>query len=329
MRLAGIVATAAAFTAGCSFSGSGDRGQVVFDPRPLSAALVTSVADTVRLRGQEESAVVDCMARRGFRYEPERITVSARAVTTNPYGLLREEQARQDGYGVVGEILSGTGTRAPATAHHPTGWTKALEGARVEKFTLSNGVVLTYRPDGCAYQGREAAYGPGWNRLENELEGVQAAVMDQVESDGRYIGALAKWSSCMRKSGYSYDDLQAPREELAHDVDVTDGTDRALKSLGLKELRIASDDYVCERRVRLHDAVYESQRYAEKSILTDSTRADLQRYQRLKQRALESAKRNASGSPKPELPQVSTTARHAERTPAPEGPAQGRHIQRS
>lgn len=296
-RLAEIVVTAAAFTTGCSFSGSGDRGQVPFDPRPLSAALVTSVADTARLREQEESAVAGCMARRGFRYEPERTTVSERAVTTNPYGLLRKEQARQDGYGVVGEIIGGTGNHAPPAAHHSTGWTKALEGTHVEKFTLSTGVVLTYRPDGCAYQGREAAYGPGWNRLENELEGLQAAVMDQAEKDGRYVSALAKWSSCMRKSGYVYDDLQAPRKELARDVESTDGSDRALRSLGGEELRIASDDYVCERRARLHEAVYEAQRYAEKSALNDSTRADLRRYQMLKRKALGTPNRSTSTGP--------------------------------
>lgn len=153
-RLAEIVATAAVFTAGCSFSDGGDRGQVPLDPRPLSAVLVTSVADTARLREQEESAVAHCMARRGFRYVPERTTVSERTVTTNPYGLLREMQAHQDGYGVVGEILSGTGNRPPPAVHHSAGWTKALEVTHVEKFTLSTGVVLTYRPDGCAYRGR-------------------------------------------------------------------------------------------------------------------------------------------------------------------------------
>jgi hypothetical protein len=167
----------------------------------------------------------------------------------------------------------------------------------VEKFTLSTGVVLTYRPDGCAYQGREAAYGSGWNRLENELEGLQAAVMDRVEKDERYINALAKWSSCMRKSGYLYEDLQAPRQELARDVESTGDRDRSLRSLGRKELRIASDDYVCERRVRLHEAVYEAQRDAEESALNDSTRADLRRYQMLKRKALGSPKRSTSTGP--------------------------------
>lgn len=289
-RLTEIVVTAA-ITAGCSVAGTGDRGQVPFDPRPLSAALVTSVADTARLREQEESAVADCMARRGFRYEPERTTMSERAVTTNPYGLLRKEQARQDGYGVVGEILSRTVNHAPPATHHATGWTKALEGTHVEEFKLPTGVVLTYRPDGCAYQGREAAYGLGWDRLENELEGLQAAVMGRVEKDGRYINALGKWSSCMQKSGYVYGDLQEPRKELARDMEATDGSDRALRSLGRKELRIASDDYACERRVRLHETVYEAQRYAEKSVLNDSTRADLRRYRMLKRKALGSPKR--------------------------------------
>ncbi|MEU2777252.1 hypothetical protein ABZ646_31230 [Streptomyces sp. NPDC007162] len=290
-RLAEIVATAAVFTAGCSFSAGGDRGQVPLDPRPLSAVLVTSVADTARLREQEESAVAHCMARRGFRYVPERRTVSERAVTTNPYGLLREKQAHQDGYGVVGEILSGTGNHPPAAVHHSTGWTKALEGTHVEKFTLATGVVLTYRPDGCAYRGRETAYGAGWNRLENELEGLQAAVMDRVEKDGRYIDALTKWSSCMRKSGYLYDDLQAPRQDLARGTESTGGSDRALRILGRKELRIASDDYVCERKVRLHETVYEVQRDAERSMLNDSARADLRRYQILKRKALGSPNR--------------------------------------
>ncbi|MFD5539759.1 hypothetical protein ACFWIJ_18550 [Streptomyces sp. NPDC127079] len=289
-RLAEILAAVAVFTAGCSFSGSGGRGHVPFDPRPLSAVLVTSVADTTRLREREESAVADCMARRGFKYVPERTRVSERAVTTNPYGLLREKQARQDGYGVVGEILSGTGDHPPSAVHHSTGWTEALEGTHVEKFTLSTGVVLTYRPDGCAYQGREAAYGPGWNRLENELEGLQAAVMDRVEEDRRYIDALAEWSSCMRKSGYLYEDLQAPRQELAHAMESAGDSERSLRSLGRKELRIASDDYVCERRVRLHEAVYEAQRDAEESALDDSARAHLRHYQMLKQKALGSPK---------------------------------------
>ncbi|MFI9604779.1 hypothetical protein ACIHCX_33890 [Streptomyces sp. NPDC052043] len=278
--------TAALFVAGCSFPGSNGRGPGTYDPRPLSASLVTSVADTARLREREESAVADCMARRGFRYVPQRATVSERTVTTNPYGLLREEQARQDGYGAVGEILNGAGNDLPAATHHSARWTKELEGTHEEKFTLPNNVVLTYRPDGCAYQAREAAYGRGWNRLENELEGLQAAVMDRVQKDDRYAKALSGWSSCMRKSGHSYEDLQAPRQELARGIKATGGEDNALRDLGRKELRIAADDYACERKARLHEAVYEAQRDAEGSLLNDSARTDIRRYRTLKRAAL-------------------------------------------
>ncbi|WP_052845086.1 hypothetical protein [Streptomyces sp. NRRL S-31] len=284
-RLAGVVAAAAAFTVGCSPPGDG-REQDVRDPRPLSASLVTSVADTGRLRQREEAAVADCMARRGYTYVPQRVKVNERAVTTNPYGLLREEQARRDGYGAVGEILGGPGRNVAVAARHSVGWTQALEGTRRKKYALPTGVVLTYRPDGCVYQGREAAYGPGWNRLEYELEGLQAAVMDRVERDGRYKKALASWSACMRKRGHPYDDLQDPRRELAGAIGRTGGKDRALRALGRRELRTAADDYACERDARLHEAVYEAQRSAQNSLLDSSARADIRRYRALKRSAL-------------------------------------------
>ncbi|GAA3905217.1 hypothetical protein GCM10022207_88230 [Streptomyces lannensis] len=285
-QLAGVVLTIAVFAAACSFPDSGGRGPVTYDPRPLSAALVTSAADTIRLQEREESAVAACMVRRGLRYLPQRAVTSERAVTTNPYGLLREEQARQDGYGAVGEIISGIGNRAPAATHHSGGWTKALEGTHEEKLTLPTGMVLTYRPDGCAYQGREEAYGRGWNRLENELEGWQALVMDRVEMNGLYANALSAWSACMRESGYSYADLQAPRQELAHRIEATGGQGKALRALGRKELRIAADDYACERKARLHEAVYEAQRDIEHTVLNAAARADIRRYQKFKRTAL-------------------------------------------
>lgn len=180
----------------------------------------------------------------------------------------------------------GPGSIGPAVGGACRVLRKPLEGTHRKKYALPTGAVLTYRPDGRVCHGREAAYGPGWNRLEYELECLQAAVMDRVEKDSRYKKALASRSACMRKRGHPYDDLQDPRRELAGAIGRTGGKDRASRALGRRELRTAADDYACERVARLHKAVYEAQRVARNSLLDSSARADIRRYRALKRSAL-------------------------------------------
>ncbi|MFI7276132.1 hypothetical protein [Streptomyces sp. NPDC049879] len=280
---------AAVLAVACSPSGNGGREPVDSDPRPLSGALATSETEAQYLRTLEETAIAECMANRGFGYTPRTVTDSGRAATTNPYGLLREERAQQDGYGAVGEVLSRANGDPMNMASESDEWSRALDGTQEESFVLSTGVVLAYRPDGCAYQARETAFGQDWNRLQNELEGLQATIMVRVENDDQYAGALSDWSACMRDSGYSYADLQAPRTELEAGIDAADGDGQALRDLGREELSIATQDYECEREARLHEAVHDVQERTERSVLDAAARSDIRRYQELKQAALDRA----------------------------------------
>ncbi|MEU2062494.1 hypothetical protein [Streptomyces sp. NPDC013455] len=273
---------------GCSPREAAGPPPAESDPRPLSGVLTTSATGTTRLRAAEERAVAACMARRGFAYEPERTAADARAATTNPYGLLREETTRQDGYGAVGAVLGTPPAtrRASGAPGHPRKWSDALLGTRERKLRLAGGRVLVYRPDGCAHQARERAYGKGWDALQGRLEALQATVMDEVAKDSGYRTALTAWSACMADSGHAYTDLQAPREEIGAAIRRARGSADRLRDVGREELETAWTDYSCERTARLHEAVSEAQRRVEGRLLDGGDRQAVRQYRRLKQAAL-------------------------------------------
>ncbi|MCX2927346.1 hypothetical protein [Streptomyces sp. NEAU-W12] len=261
---------------GCSSSGAGHE-QDGPDVRPWSGAVHFSSDEATRLHEAVEQSVASCMRGRGFAYRPQPSTDQRRAAAANPYGLLTDAVSSQDGYGIVGVLLSESGE---PSADGNTEVVAGLDGKQAEKWkdallgrdedrrevVVPDGPTFQYSPDSCAVRGREDVYGKGWDEARIIAEAASNGVIQAVGRDDAYAESVGAWSACMEEHGHTYPDLQAPRADLTSRAEKT-GSAEALRKLGGEEIDIARQDHACERQVRLHEAAAEAQSRAEKAAL--------------------------------------------------------------
>ncbi|MFG3383109.1 hypothetical protein [Streptomyces sp. NPDC047999] len=282
---------------GCA-GGAADHQRDDSGVRPWSGAARFTADEQARLHEAVQREVVACMRTRRLEYLPQPAADTRREASASPYGLLTGARARSDGYGIVGEILSGgtgpppdanAGLLASMGADQADRWRGALLGRpeTMRQITVPDAPAVRYDPDSCAARGRAEVYGRGW---EEALLGAEAAtnrVVDSVRKDAGYRRAVAEWSDCMAGRGYDYPDLQAPRAALARRAERAE-TASELTALGRTEIETASRDWACEREVRLHDAAEQAQRRAEQAELQrdPGLAGRLERFRGMKQRAV-------------------------------------------
>ncbi|MFG3353155.1 hypothetical protein [Streptomyces sp. NPDC048001] len=282
---------------GCA-GGAADHQRDDSGVRPWSGAARFTADEQARLHEAVQREVAACMRTRRLEYLPQPAADTRREASASPYGLLTGARARSDGYGIVGEILSGgtgpppdanAGLLASMGADQADRWRGALLGRpeTMRQITVPDAPAVRYDPDSCAARGRAEVYGRGW---EEALLGAEAAtnrVVDSVRKDAGYRRAVAEWSDCMAGRGYDYPDLQAPRAALARRAERAE-TASELTALGRTEIETASRDWACEREVRLHDAAEQAQRRAEQAELQrdPGLAGRLERFRGMKQRAV-------------------------------------------
>ncbi|GAB7106882.1 hypothetical protein JCM4814A_51960 [Streptomyces phaeofaciens JCM 4814] len=274
--------------AGCSVGEEPGRGPVALDVRPLSGATAFSHADAVRLHDREERAVAACMSSRGQKYTVQPRTASARNEETNPYGLLTQRKATQDGYGIVGEYLYRLSAPAPADEPRKGAWQAALTGTPAHQVSLRlpDGVSLHYSTDGCVARARAEVYGADWNTVEPLTVGLANRVMGAVETDPGYRAAVRRWSACMTKAGHPAKDLQAPRKAIDSRLRKAASDQEALRTLGSDEILTARADADCQADTGLSETVRDVQRAVEKRLLTADDRKTVASYVADKRKAL-------------------------------------------
>lgn len=144
--------------------------------------------------------------RRGFAYEP---VPAARPVSANPYGLLTEDAAGADGYGLASAALDGRpdDPNAPALAKLPearrTAWQAALVGTGKRQLTLtaSGAPSLRVNTDGCVYLARREVYGGAWEQAEVDATGASTEVVARVAAAPEFLAAQRTWAACMAEQG--------------------------------------------------------------------------------------------------------------------------------
>ncbi|RSD16369.1 hypothetical protein [Amycolatopsis eburnea] len=232
----------------------------VAQPVPLHGATVTPPEVDRALHEAEERSVGLCMQKRGFSYQP----VPARQLpfTENPYGLLSENEASVDAYGITALALTAAPddpnleVLARLESAGRAAWQATLTGTAQHRIVLAapGAATLTISTDGCAFIGRETLYGQGWEQQQLTLDGLSADIVSTVLADAGFRKGEKAWATCMRRLGEVAESLQQARGLIQEAV--TRADDRAsLRRVGTDELRIARHDAACQHQANLAEVV--------------------------------------------------------------------------
>ncbi|WP_433796311.1 hypothetical protein [Actinoplanes sp. CA-252034] len=253
-------------------------------PRPFGGISYPDPAEQRLVHTATEIMVRDCMRATGHDYQPVPAADLTRVSAANPYALLDTAHAHADGYGIVGEALSGSSGSPPnpnkaalAQLSKPDRekWEVALTGTPRHRRTveLSDGGKIMFNTDGCLHTARRSLLGDDWDRLSAQAESNTNQVIARVTEAATVKSAVTDWSSCMKKAGYEYADLQGPRGDIADRWQAAT-TSETRKSVAQFELAVAKADSRCEESVRLADVVRSAQEQAEAELTTPGVTAD-------------------------------------------------------
>ena len=183
----------------------------------IDAQLGLDQAGLALKQTQVEESVKACMKRAGFDYVPVNPNAT-RAAIIGTSGLSDNEYRRQFGYGIstifekVVELSQSSKSVDPNLAYRshldPAGqgaYDKSLTGGRVD-LSISSAIDSAKQGDlsglgGCVKEGTDAVFG------DSSVTAVLAKIeeLDQrAEADPRLVDAKAKWSKCMKESGFTY-----------------------------------------------------------------------------------------------------------------------------
>jgi len=225
-------------------------------------------ADIIKKVDAVESSISGCMQSAGFEYVPVDYATARRAMDSNskPNGLTADEFRAQFGYGLA-TLYGGVDTQStmglgrnvairdalPATDR--VAWERQLLGTETtQTFVVGLDNEDLSRTGGCTRAAVKKSFsaaelGAGFVSYQND----QGARVDQ---DPRVIAAYRDWAVCMRDAGYSYDNTDAIKVDIATRLDaITKGIApdqlakdkaEALNQLQGEEKAIAAADKQCE-----------------------------------------------------------------------------------
>lgn len=215
-----------------------------------------------------EQSIATCMTDAGFEYLPVDYATVRQAMDTDskPSGMTVEEFRAQFGYGITTLSITanaqaniGLGRnvaiRDGLPAADQVAWNRQLLGENPDQtFVVGLDSEDLSRTGGCTRTAVEANFsqaelGPGFVNYQN-ADGAR------IDQDPRVIEAYRNWATCMRDAGYSYDDPNAIKLDLASRLaTITGGADidglaadaaASVVQLQGEELAIAAADNQCE-----------------------------------------------------------------------------------
>jgi hypothetical protein len=232
---------------------------------PFDGLTVAPATVTARLQAADHQLTSECMRKRSFAYHvaepPSPVDVEA---TTGDYGLISAAVASAQGYGIADNALShqaadAIGGTVDAASQQPA-YLAALTGTDQHKVTLklTGGSDVSFDADGCVTLALTELYGPDWNQVSFDLEGLSSQIEQSVESSPAWKGALAQWAACMDSRYHvKYSDPQAARSDVSSvataaikDVPAQIAAER-LKNVRAGEVRLAQQDAACQESVGL------------------------------------------------------------------------------
>ncbi|MFJ9338453.1 hypothetical protein ACIRP0_04060 [Streptomyces sp. NPDC101733] len=265
---------ALALLAGCSGAEDGagggaepEIGAIALDPATSTLALpmdayTDTEAERIRMGRVQQALLARCMARYGFSYGgvPSEEPAGGAAEDRHRYlfGLADPEFAAAHGYDKeaglgervkpssppLGESARLVMTGAPDGA--PPG-TKAVDARSEEEAAgVDSGLSvggLKVPPGGCQREGYRKLYAPTKDSVDLLFAfDLSSEAHERSKRDSRVRAALAKWSSCMDKSGYG--GIDTPYDVIE---ELGLGEDKA----GPKAVTAAKADVACKHEVNL------------------------------------------------------------------------------
>lgn len=290
------VLVALSAVAGCGHGGTGAAG------RPAHGAATSPAAgpdwritpeQNDRLAQAENTLIGRCMTAHGFAF----VVLPPPARSTAPdlgYGLTDVRWAARHGYGIGDHARDGAGPAARANPNtaifnglspaRQAAYSTALDGSGAATVTADVPGVgrISARSDGCRAAARRTLYGDlgQWGRVHTLATNTEALVHPRVLADPRYADTLAAWRGCMAGLGQH---VAGPTAAVAK---AADGYRAAAPDAArAAEVRIATDDATCERRVGMDTTVSALREHYLQEV-TAEYRADLATYHRLAVAAL-------------------------------------------
>ncbi|MGI5428113.1 hypothetical protein [Streptomyces sp. CA-179760] len=240
----------------------------------------------------EQRLVQRCMEGQGFRFgRRERLTVEEE----RPVGYVQDDVAwaREHGYGSrIREKADrarredpGHRYRARLSASLRAAFDTALDGgpdAHPLSVDVPGGGTIRKRAGGCLAEAETKLYGElrTWFRVDAVAGNLRPLYVPDLMKDKRFTAAVAAWARCMRQSGHAYADPAAAREDVQQRA-----ASLSRAEAFLFETRVAVADAECARETSLKATGTERERYYV-DRLRDRFGADLDRYRRLRLRAL-------------------------------------------
>ena len=169
---------------------------------PLDPFIAPDPTAEARIFGGLESAMRDCMADRGYDYDPASF---GEPRVPDLYGLVGRERAETSGY---------RPPQAPDVASEPTelphGYGEALIGTEAnaqEVLSEAGEVLATIDPSSCA-RSATVQIQPEWKVqvvLEAQLRAMVQISRERADDSDNLAAAWDVWSGCMRDEGVEFD----------------------------------------------------------------------------------------------------------------------------
>ena len=210
-----------------------------------------------------ETVIRDCMKAQGFEYVPVD-PVAQRTGLTGQSGFNEDEFEKAYGYGITtlyAQRLNipadpNTAIRNRLSATEQTAYTRALSGEFADAtFAVAADTGDYGRLGGCTRQATETVFG-GAEVLQSLVAKLDE--LDQrIASDARMQKAIARWSECMRGTGYELPEPEQVDEVLKKRLDAivgpssdrrTDYDKAALAALQRDEVAMVAADKDCEKK---------------------------------------------------------------------------------
>jgi hypothetical protein len=239
---------------------------------PVEDQLGFDTAGIMARQSRVEADIRECMKAQGFDYVPID-PFAQRAAVTGVSRLSDEDFLEQFGYGI--STLWGRGgsqadpnqrLRAGLSAADRRAYDRALWGDNAgATFQAAVDSGDFTKLGGCTRKATEAVFGGA--QVLTQLQGKLDQLDERILEDQRMVRALERWTACMAKAGYRYEDP----DEI--DADLTKRMERivgpipgpfatgpasghkpvpydhaALAKLQHDEVAIARADYACERK---------------------------------------------------------------------------------
>jgi len=214
-----------------------------------------------------ESLVATCMRDAGFEYIPVDYTTVRTAMDSNsrPSGMKGDEFRAQYGYGittlltdasqaVMSEGEQNMRIRSGLSIADRTAYLHALYGDNpTATFVVGLDSENFSQVGGCTRSAVQQTFSPA--ELGPNFVNYQNAQGARIDQDPRLIAALKDWATCMRDAGYSYNNGNEIKSDLAQQLDaITHGAapntlsteaQATLKKLQGEELAFAAADHQC------------------------------------------------------------------------------------